>query len=93
MELSADEARRQGVGYATLDDAAEHLGAEREGDRYFIEDNFNSQWDWWIISGRWGNTLKLLPGRQGYTAVPLKFDPSASPPKSGSQRQVIAIKR
>jgi hypothetical protein len=53
VEMSADEARSRGLGYMTLDDAAEHLGAEREGDRFFIEDNFNSRWDWWVIGGRW----------------------------------------
>lgn len=78
VELSADEARCHGVGYATLDDAAAHLGAEREGDRYFIEDNFNSRWDWWVIGGRWGSKLKLLPGKQGYTDMPLEFDPEFS---------------
>ncbi len=75
IDLNGDEARRHGVGHATLDDAAEHLGAEREGDRYFIVDNPNSQWDWWVIGGRWGSKLKLLLGRQGYTAMPLEFDP------------------
>jgi hypothetical protein len=75
VELSAVEARCHGVGYATLDDAAEDLGAEREGDRYFIVDNPNSRWDWWVVGGRWGSILKLLPGRQGYTATPLACDP------------------
>ena len=75
VELSADEARCHGVGYATLDDAAEDLGAEREGDRFFIWDNPNSRWDGWVVGGRWSGTLKLLPGRQGYTAMPLEFDP------------------
>jgi hypothetical protein len=75
VELGGDEARRHGVGYATLDDAAEGIGAKREGDRFFIEDNFNSRWDWWVIGGRYGSTLKLLPGRQGYTAMLPEFDP------------------
>jgi hypothetical protein len=74
-QLSADEARCHGVGYATLDDAAEDLGAERENDRFFIQGNPNSQWDSWVIGGRWGSMLMLLPGRHGYTATPLKFDP------------------
>ena len=75
VEMSADEARSRGLGFPTLDDAAEHLGAEREGDRYFVEDNFNSHWDWWVIGGRWGSMLKVLPGCQSYTARPLEFDP------------------
>ncbi len=75
VDLSAEDARSHGLGYMTVDDAAEDIGAKREGDRFVIEDNFNSHWDWWVIGGRWGNQLKLLPGRQGHTAMPLEFDP------------------
>ena len=75
VEMSADEARTNQLGYATLDDAAEDVGAKREGDRFFVLDNLNSRWDSWEIGGRWGGMLKLLPGRQGYTAMPLWFDP------------------
>jgi hypothetical protein len=75
VEMSADEARTHRLGYATMDDAAEDIGAKREGDRFFVLDNLNSQWDSWEIGGRWGGMLKLLPGRQGYTAMPLRFDP------------------
>jgi hypothetical protein len=75
VEMCADEARTHRLGYATMDDAAEDVGAKREGDRFFVLDNLNSQWDWWDIGGRWGGMLKLLPGRQGYTAMPLRFDP------------------
>ena len=28
-----------GIGYATFVEAAEDIGAERDGDRFFIEDN------------------------------------------------------
>ena len=82
VEVSADEARSLGLGYMTLDDAAEHLGAEREGDRFFIEDNFNSRWDWWVIGGRWGSMLKVLPGFQSYTARPWEFDSEFDKQKS-----------
>jgi hypothetical protein len=75
VEMSADEARTHRLGYATMDDAAEDIGAKRVGDRFFVLDNLNSQWDSWEIGGRWGGMLKLLPGRQGYTAMPLRFDP------------------
>lgn len=75
VELSADEARTHRLGYATMDDAAEDIGAKREGDRFAIEDNPNSRWDHWTVGGRWGSTLKLLPGRQGYSAMPIEFDP------------------
>ena len=74
-DMSADEARSCGIGFATMDDAADDCGASREGDRFFIEGNFNSQWDWYEIGGRWSSTLKLIPGRQGFTARPLEFDP------------------
>ena len=67
--------RTHRLGYATMDDAAEDIGAKREGDRFAIEDNPNSRWDHWTVGGRWGSTLKLLPGRQGYSAMPIEFDP------------------
>ena len=74
VRLNADQARSHNLGYATLDDAAAARGAEREGDRFFIEDNLNSRWDWWVTGGRFGSMLKLLPGKQGYTAMPLQYD-------------------
>ena len=74
VELSEDEARRHGVGYATMDDAAEDMGAKREGDRFFIEDNLNSRWDSWAAGG-FDDVLKLLPGKRGYTAAAHEYDP------------------
>jgi hypothetical protein len=78
VEMTADEARTHHLGFATLDDAADSLGAQREADKFFIEDNFNSQWDWWVIGGRYGSALRLLPGRRGYTETPLEFRPEYS---------------
>jgi hypothetical protein len=75
VEMTADQARGHHLGFATLDEAADAFGAKREGDRFFIVDNLNSHWDGWVIGGRWGSLLKLLPGRQGYTAMPLEFLP------------------
>jgi hypothetical protein len=43
VRLNADQARSRNLGYATLDDAAAARGAEREGDRFWIEDNLNSR--------------------------------------------------
>ena len=67
VQLTADEARNHGIGYATFVEAAEDIGAERDGDRFFIEYNPNSRWDWYVIGGRYSSMLKLLPGRDGFT--------------------------
>ena len=81
VQLTANEARSHGIGYATLDDAAEDIGAEREGDRFFIEGNPNSHWDWYEIGGRFSRMLKLLPGRDGFTATDLETTGEMAPAK------------
>jgi hypothetical protein len=81
VQLTANEARSHGIGYMTLDDAAEDIGAEREGDRFFIEDNPNSHWDWYEIGGRFSRMLKLLPGRDGFTATNLETTAEMAPAK------------
>lgn len=60
-EMSADEARKHGVGYATLEDCArEYCGGFVRNGRVYDWTNPNAKWDWWQIGGRWQGRLKAL---------------------------------
>lgn len=66
-EMAADEARKHGVGYATLAECAtEYFGSafERDG-RFYRKTNPNKRWDYWRIGGRWTGTLLLKAGAHG----------------------------
>jgi hypothetical protein len=73
VNMTADEARRVHLGYATMDIAAEDYDARREGDRFFTLENVNSRWDGWEIGGGWASKLKLRAGRQGFTEIPMEI--------------------
>lgn len=59
--MSAEEARKHGIGYATMAECAEeYFGADIEGDgKFFRLTNPNKKWDWWQVGGRW--TGMLIP--------------------------------
>lgn len=61
-EMPADEARAHGIGYATMDAAAEAWCSAtlHEDGRYYKRTNPNARWDWWQVGGRY--TGKLSPG-------------------------------
>src|SRR5882672_2810676 len=56
--VTADEGRKLGVGYATLQKCAEenYTCTEHDG-RFFKLTNKNSHWDWWVVGGRWTGLL------------------------------------
>lgn len=60
QEMPADEARKHGVGYKTLAEAAEDWcgGVEKNG-RFYRQTNPNAKWDWWQLGGRWSGMLRL----------------------------------
>lgn len=60
LDMTADEARAHGIGYATIAECAkEYFGAiERDG-RFYDRTNPNKKWDWWQIGGRY--TGKFVP--------------------------------
>jgi hypothetical protein len=77
-ELSAEDARKLGLGFATLGFATmESCAKEYFGDRITSQDgrffrytNPNKKWDWWQVGGRWSG--KLVP----------KYDPEKDPANS-----------
>lgn len=67
-EISAVEARKHGIGYATLAECAKnYFGAKGRNGRFYDRTNPNKKWDWWQLGGRW--TGKLVPG----------YDPNEDP--------------
>lgn len=57
--INADEARKFGLGYATMFECAkDYFGAEIERDgKFYKVTNPNAKWDWWAIGGRWTGML------------------------------------
>lgn len=76
-EISAEEARKHGIGYKTMAECAEDYygGFERDG-RFYRHTNPNAKWDWWVVGGRWSGMLKP------------KYDPRIDPKNIGSDGKV-----
>lgn len=69
-EIPADEARKHGLGYLTMEQCAKEYFGDRAyelGGRYFRRTNPNSKWDWWQVGGRWSGMF--IPG----------YDPNEDP--------------
>lgn len=59
-KMTADEARKHGVGYASMAECAkDYFGVESERDgKFFRRTNPNKKWDWWQVGGRWSGMFK-----------------------------------
>lgn len=53
--MPADEARKHGIGYATMADCVdqEYGGFIGEDGKCYHKTNPNKKWDWWVVGGRW----------------------------------------
>lgn len=82
IELSGNDARGVGLGYATMDDAARgYYGSDvriRDG-QYFNHTNPNKRWDWYQVGGRWTGSLLLLPKARGIVGRPGLMTSDAAP--------------
>jgi hypothetical protein len=58
-EITADEARKHGIGHQSLKEAAsEYCGAEPKSDgRFYKRTNPSAKWDWWVLGGRYRGQL------------------------------------
>jgi hypothetical protein len=58
-EMTADEARKHGIGPATMEQAAEDwCGAKKGADgKFYKRTNPNAKWDWYQVGGRWTGSL------------------------------------
>lgn len=45
------------------------VNADNEVIEYIDRTNPNKKWDWWVVGGRWSNTLKLKDTREGLKVV------------------------
>ena len=71
QEMTADEAREHGIGYATMAACAdEHFGASGRDGRFYRHTNPQARWDWYTMGGRWTGSLKLKPGKRGIIGSP-----------------------
>lgn len=79
LEMSADEARQHGIGYASLEAvAADFFGGFIRDGRCYHTTNPNKKWDWWVIGGRWTGTLLLKSKALGVVGRPgLMTEPAA----------------
>lgn len=75
-EMTAEEARKHGVGYATEEDAAESwCGAKRgEDGRFYKRTNPNKKWDWWVRGGRYQGRLLTKARAFAFVGEPGAFD-------------------
>ncbi len=72
VELSADDARLNGLGYATLDDAAKYYFGEDilyKNGKYYRLTNPKSKWDWYQIGGRWTGFFKAKKDFRGFLSI------------------------
>lgn len=47
------------------EDIIDYHGYTKVGDDWIRRTNPNSQWDWWVIGGRWSGFFKLKEGKEG----------------------------
>lgn len=66
QEMPAEEARKHGLGYATMEECAqEYYGISEDEERpadaidghIYQWTNPNKKWDWWVVGGRWSGVL------------------------------------
>lgn len=66
QKMPAEEARKYGLGYATMQDCAEeYYGISEDEERpadaidghIYRWTNPNKKWDWWVVGGRWSGVL------------------------------------
>lgn len=56
--------------YKTLEDfAKEYYGYDSVDGKYGYKRNPNAKWDWYVLGGRWTNTLKLKMDNFGYGII------------------------